>query len=338
MLRVKVSTPWTHIDFSKRVPQDSTNQQFVFDFSDTCKECDFWIVWGGIKSFQERVYCPPENVIYLTDEVHEERFFNRYFLEQFAAIVTCRTDLEHKRIIPSHELNTWMVDRNLDFLSAKQDIPKSKILSVVCSDQTWLPGHKLRYAFVNKLIGHFKDKVDVFGRGFNPVLDKYDALAPYKYSIAIENSSIPGYFTEKISDCYLTLTVPVYYGCPNIEKYFDPSSIIRIDPHDFEGSVKIIESIIDNDNYDTMKQQLIAERGRYLNEYHVFSALKIILSQSVDLKKERRQITIKNERCFERGYIVNKIKNALFRRLPIPKRFDFNFVFNQQELFANKPE
>jgi hypothetical protein len=34
-------------------------------------------------------------------------------------------------------------------------------------------------------------------------------------------------FTEKLLDCFKTLTVPIYYGCTNIEKYFNPKGIIQ---------------------------------------------------------------------------------------------------------------
>lgn len=48
-----------------------------------------------------------------------------------------------------------------------------------------------------------------------------DALMYYNYNIAMENSRHQNYFTEKIIDCFLTKTIPIYYGCPNIGDYFD---------------------------------------------------------------------------------------------------------------------
>ena len=250
MIKIKISTPWNHINFNTRVSTLNGNPNYNFFFDDDPIECDFWVIWGGIKGEKEKAICNPANIIYLTDEVNEQRFFNKFFLNQFAAIITCRSDLKHPSIISNHELNTWMIDRNYDWLYADKEIPKTKSLSVISSDQTWLPGHKLRFAFVNKLIGHFKDRLDVFGKGFNPVNDKYDALADYKYSIAIENSVIPGYFTEKITDCYLTQTMPLYYGCPDIDQYFDTDSLRLIDPNNFKDSVLKIEQIIEEVKLD----------------------------------------------------------------------------------------
>jgi hypothetical protein len=51
----------------------------------------------------------------------------------------------------------------------------------------------------------------------------FDAM----FHIAIENTSINNYFTEKIVDCFQTRTVPIYYGCKNINDYFNPMGILQ---------------------------------------------------------------------------------------------------------------
>jgi hypothetical protein len=47
-----------------------------------------------------------------------------------------------------------------------------------------------------------------------------------QFGIVIENTSYRGYFTEKILDCFLLKTIPVYWGCSNIGDYFDIDGII----------------------------------------------------------------------------------------------------------------
>eukprot|EP00620_Florenciella_sp_RCC1587_P021099 CAMPEP_0182561832 /NCGR_PEP_ID=MMETSP1324-20130603/4262_1 /TAXON_ID=236786 /ORGANISM="Florenciella sp., Strain RCC1587" /LENGTH=60 /DNA_ID=CAMNT_0024774579 /DNA_START=220 /DNA_END=399 /DNA_ORIENTATION=+ len=49
------------------------------------------------------------------------------------------------------------------------------------------------------------------------------------FHIAIENVKSNGYFTEKLLDCFLTRTVPLYWGCPNIGEYFEVEGMIIID-------------------------------------------------------------------------------------------------------------
>jgi hypothetical protein len=327
MIRIRFSTPWNHIDFNRHVPKEAVQGKYRYDFEGGGGAYDYWIVWGGIKGIVEEILCPPQNIIYITDEVHEQRFFNQHFLDQFAAIITCRTDLTHKKIVPSHELNTWMLDKDYDWLSTQQDIPKTKNLSVISSDQTWLPGHKLRYAFVNKLIGHFKDRLDVYGKGFNPVKDKYDALRDYKYSIAIENSVIPGYFTEKISDCYLSHTLPVYFGCPDIGKYFDSKTLCLINPSDFGGSVRIIEELLEQDPYDSVLPDIILQKGRYLRNYQVFQKIPEILDTQFSATGKKVRCRIKAEKTFEAGARLNswlrRIQQAI--QLPEEKRIAIRF-------------
>ena len=46
------------------------------------------------------------------------------------------------------------------------------------------------------------------------------------FSIAIENSQEANYISEKLIDCFLQKVVPVYWGAPNIEKFFDLNGII----------------------------------------------------------------------------------------------------------------
>lgn len=48
------------------------------------------------------------------------------------------------------------------------------------------------------------------------------------FHIAIENTSIKNYFTEKLIDCFQTKTVPIYYGCKNIGDYFNIAGILVV--------------------------------------------------------------------------------------------------------------
>ena len=48
-----------------------------------------------------------------------------------------------------------------------------------------------------------------------------------QYGIVIENFSHRGYFSEKILDCFLMKTIPVYWGCSNIGDFFNSKGIIE---------------------------------------------------------------------------------------------------------------
>lgn len=108
--------------------------------------------------------------------------------------------------------------------NAFQIYPKSKLVSAIASNKAILPGHRNRLKFINSI----KDSVDLYGRGLGKELpSKLDGLRDYMFSVAIENVQCDDYyFTEKITECFLTGTVPIYHGCINIGEFFDSRGIL----------------------------------------------------------------------------------------------------------------
>jgi hypothetical protein len=106
---------------------------------------------------------------------------------------------------------------------------KSELCSIVASGKNSTFGHQLRH----QIISRYGAKIGgVFGRAYRPLAEcweKVDALSGYAYSIAVENSRLDAYFTEKILDCFATGTVPIYWGCPTIGEYFDSSGILAFE-------------------------------------------------------------------------------------------------------------
>lgn len=47
-----------------------------------------------------------------------------------------------------------------------------------------------------------------------------------QFNVAIENCRQYNYMTEKLTSCFLTLTVPIYLGCPNVTDYFDARGML----------------------------------------------------------------------------------------------------------------
>jgi hypothetical protein len=99
---------------------------------------------------------------------------------------------------------------------------KERLASMVASAKSETEGHRLRHEAAARRI----PQLDLFGRAYRNVADKTEALAPYRYSVAIENSRLDTYFTEKIIDCFLTGTIPLYWGTARIGSHFDRNGII----------------------------------------------------------------------------------------------------------------
>lgn len=66
----------------------------------------------------------------------------------------------------------------------------------------------------------------------NPLLgDREDLFEKFQYSFVIENSIQTNYFTEKLVDCLLMKTIPIYWGCPNISEFFDTTGWIILNSY-----------------------------------------------------------------------------------------------------------
>jgi hypothetical protein len=97
-----------------------------------------------------------------------------------------------------------------------------------------------RINFAKKILNSDLD-IDIYGNNWDqcnisdkrikgPLQNKKDGLIDYNFSIAIENCIEDDYFTEKLTDCILTDATPIYYGCPNIERFM--SGIYQLDTLD----------------------------------------------------------------------------------------------------------
>ncbi len=60
------------------------------------------------------------------------------------------------------------------------------------------------------------------------VADKMAFISKYRFNIAFENSSVPGYTTEKIIEAFAAGSVPLYWGDPLIAKEFNPGAFVNI--------------------------------------------------------------------------------------------------------------
>jgi hypothetical protein len=159
------------------------------------------------------------------------------------------------------------------------DKPKSKLASIVCSTKVALPYQRCRVAFVERLAARLGDRVDAFGRGMRPIDDKRDAIAPYKYHIALENNLIDNFWTEKLADAYLGDAFPIFAGCANIEDYFDPQSLRRIDIRDPDRAIDEVARILDSTLWEDNRARIREARRRLMTEHNFFPVVAKVIAQ-----------------------------------------------------------
>lgn len=144
-------------------------------------------------------------------------------------------------------------------------------------------GHILRMDFLDRIVDVNPELIDLYGKGdfSSPcyrgvVEDKWSGLAPYKYSLAIENYKGKNYFTEKITDALLSWCMPIYWGCTNLTDFLPENSYIWIDIEDPSAPEKL--SRILGSNLWRQNLDAIAEaRQRILNKYQIWPTIENVI-------------------------------------------------------------
>ena len=277
---------------------------YEFLLDDDVSEADFWVVQG--KGIRKSTTCrvAPQNTIMLTTEPRSVLVYPQNYLRQFGMVCTCQEQTQHPNIQFGPAILPWFVgfserddgtcDYTLDYdilHSPSNPKDKTKLISVITSNKAFTRGHLDRIKFVEKLKAYYGDRIDVFGRGFRDFDDKWDVLRPYKYHIAIENSSQRYYWTEKISDCYLAETFPFYYGCTNLDDYFPHQAFIPIDIRQPEKAIAQIDAAIAARRYEQAMKTLESCKLKVLDEYNMFE-YAARLCDTLDATAPKQQVTI----------------------------------------------
>lgn len=163
----------------------------------------------------------------------------------------------------------WLHHADWELFDKKQN------LSIIASTKKSLPGHKLRHT----VIAEHKGSIDfIAGGGYHPVKFKAEALKNFRYSICIENCKENYYFTEKIIDCFLTGTIPIYWGCPGIGLFFNTDGIITFNkPQDINN---IISSLCSSDyegRTNAIKENFFLAQKYIYAERHVWRHLEPLI-------------------------------------------------------------
>jgi hypothetical protein len=138
--------------------------------------------------------------------------------------------------------------------------------------------------------------VDSGGRAFNnvggPVAHKVTFLRNYKCSLAFENTSVPGYTTEKLIESYAAGTVPIYWGDPLAGSVFNKASFLSIrDGADYRRLLGETRRILDDfDAYKSVYEQPLFpnnEEPDFLRESRFVDFFEKVVSRGLTRKSTR---------------------------------------------------
>ena len=269
--------------------------RFIFDANERSYD---WLVVdndlpaatdGDQRNAVEELACPPQHTLLITREPSSVSTYGRDFLNQFGEVLTGQEDwaIRHPGTIRSQPALRWYYGdtarngnvglRDYDSIAAHPPSDKSRTLSTVCSAKAQRHTmHYRRLKFVERLCRELPE-LDRFGEGVREVADKAEALDAYKYHITIENHICDHWWTEKLSDAVLGLTLPFYCGAPNASDYVPAESFIPIDIRDYEGSRDTIRRAIDNNEYERRLGAILEARRLALEKYSTFPTLAGII-------------------------------------------------------------
>lgn len=161
-------------------------------------------------------------------------------------------------------------------------LDKQDEISYMMSSKVYTNAHRMRFMILRRLghlknIGPFRFKMY---RSPPMIPSKNDYFAQAKFNIACENQIIPNMYTEKLLDCFQTQTVPIYFGCTNLQQYFDERGVIRF------WTVEQLEDILKNltpDDYESRRPYIERnyELARPFWELSVQERIENIITQKL---------------------------------------------------------
>lgn len=262
----------------------------------TYENPDF-IIYSSWGSEHLNYDCPK---IFYTGENHRPNFF----LCDYALGFDFLDRLDYLRvplysILWYYDFSTLLFPRHQEVINAN---PKSKFCCFISSNS----GANERNKIFLKLSNY--SLVDSGGKVMNnvggPVPDKIDFMKPYRFCIAYENSSYPGYVTEKIMDCFVAGCIPIYWGSNCIELDFNPSRILN--RLDFQSDEAFIEKIKflneDEEAYKEFIQQPILNQNQ-LGIYFDQERLRLFFEKIFNGRSQTRSKGLRKAK----GLIIRQI-------------------------------
>lgn len=292
---IRIERYFNYPDLKRQTPQCSMVwKDFTFT-EEPVAECDYLVILDYPKAdFSVRVN--PKNILHLCLEPPNEISLYRQYANKQTALNFNQFDTQKNNVL-SHGALPWHLDRNYDFLKNLKpaDLEKQNRIAWITSNQRSSKGHHGRMQFFDAI--RDLDFTDLFGRGIQPVDDKFEVLKNYKYAIAYENFSNDHYWTEKIIDCFLSYTMPLYFGSGSMGNFFPQDAFIRLDPTDKHIGL-FLQEVVHSGQWEQSLDAIARARSLVLDQYQLFPFLynQIQSLESINgiYRKEHRETVFIN--------------------------------------------
>lgn len=152
---------------------------------------------------------------------------------------------------------------------------KEKFCSTVFSSR-----YKIRFDLIEKL--NIYKEVDCYGKLHNRRLpdgerNKMDTISNYKFSICLENTIHPGYFTEKLLHAKIAGTIPIYYSDKTFNLDFNEKCCVNLIDYDNMDAIVDMIKMIDSDKslYEDMLNQPLFDHTASIADI-AFKIMKVL--------------------------------------------------------------
>ena len=103
-------------------------------------------------------------------------------------------------------------------------------------------------------------------------------------------------------------TVPIYYGCTNLEEYFPAASFIRIDINKPEAALEIITTMLASDSWEARLPALVEARNLILERYQFFPQMQKLVERHYKILPKKNLVL---QPYLERHSFVQKVRVRL---------------------------
>lgn len=163
------------------------------------------------------------------------------------------------------------------------------------------------------------------------VTDKLQFIKNFKFNIAFENVTSPGYVTEKIIDAFTARTIPIYWGSDWVKKEFGEGGYINVS--DFANIKEAIEYIIEVDNDDALYLKILETGPKLIHSYEEWC--EILLDYLSDIIENGSRIfnSMRNPNYNEK-LIFYKIRNNKISKIlrTVIKKYNTKKIFKKKDL------
>ena len=260
--------------FGGKLRQREMNVSFTvddgFNFSDTA---DFRV-------FQQ---VEPPEVLNITEKlIRNHKFYDLIMTWNERVLTEC----PNAQFLPEAPCSWLPRERAENSVYQQPDVnSKTFTASFLTSDKTFCPGHKLRVDIYNSLKPSYGD-LQIVKHMSPPMWDnKQTIVEPYQFHIAVENAMHNNWFADKIVDAFIGKSIPLYWGCPNLDKFFNMDGVIRF------YTLSELEARLNSLTPEFYKEHFYAVEDNYrraMNYVHTWDRIEEAITEGIQKKKDKQ--------------------------------------------------